>query len=289
MMQADGLLLNGGGEDEYRKFIQFLAISAVCHIVIFLVLVFAKTEGPVRRIQPAGVINVGLVSLPASSGGGSVKKPKVENAIKKEPVKKENAAPKQQTQNPPVKVATVPKKKKIIAQKKEALKKETQQSTKTIENAIDKMEKEVEQSQNYQKTMERLAEQVKKDGEGDGEGNGGSYGGPYGAGGFSGPGSQQSDLLTIYAAEIYSYISKNWSYNEQLADGNVNLVALLGIKIMADGEIQKVWFDKKSGNGYFDEQALKAVLKTRYLPPLPAGFRKSFLEIGLRFTPSGIQ
>ncbi|RPJ82795.1 MAG: TonB C-terminal domain-containing protein, partial [Deltaproteobacteria bacterium] len=171
------------------------------------------------------------------------------------------------------------------SQKKEALKKETQQSSKTIEKAIDEMEKKVEQSQNYQKTMERIAEQVKNDTEGDGEGNGG----PYGAGGFSGPGSQQSDLLTIYAAEIYSYISKNWSYNEQLADGNVNLVALLGIKIMADGEIQKVWFDKKSGNGYFDEQALKAVLKTRYLPPLPAGFRKPFLEIGLRFTPSGIQ
>jgi colicin import membrane protein len=283
MMQADGLLLNGGGEEEYRKFIQFLAISAVCHIVIFLVLVFAKTEGPVRRIQPAGVINVGLVSLPASSGSGSVKKPKVENAVKTEPVKKENTTPKQQTQNPPVKVATVPKKKKIIAQKKEALKKETQQSTKTIDNAIDEMKKKVEQSQNYQKTMERFAEQVEKDGEGEGNG------GPYGAGGFSGPGSQQSDLLTIYAAEIYSYISKNWSYNEQLADGNVNLVALLGIKIMADGEIQKVWFDKKSGNGYFDEQALKAVLKTRYLPPLPEGFRKPFLEIGLRFTPSGIQ
>lgn len=284
MMQADGLLLNGGGEEEYRKFLQFLAISAVCHIILFLVLVFAKTEEPVRRIQP-GVINVGLVSLPASSGGGSVKKPKVQNAVKTEPVKKENTAPVQQAQNPPVKVATVPKKKKIIAQKKEALKKETQQSTKTIENAIDEMKKKVEQSQNYQKTMERIAEQVKKDDEGDGEGNGG----PYGAGGFSGPGSQQSDLLTIYAAEIYSYISKNWSYNEQLADGNVNLEALLGIKIMADGEIQKVWFDKKSGNSYFDEQALKAVLKTRYLPPLPEGFRKPFLEIGLRFTPSGIQ
>jgi colicin import membrane protein len=131
--------------------------------------------------------------------------------------------------------------------------------------------------------MERLAEQVKKEA----EGNGGP--GSYGAGNFSGSGAQQSDLLTIYAAEIYSYISKNWSFNEQLADGNLNLVALLGIKIMADGEIQKVWFDKKSGNDYFDEQALKAVLKTRYLPPLPEGFRKPFLEIGLRFTPSGIQ
>jgi colicin import membrane protein len=282
MMQADGLLLNGGGEVEHRKFLQFLAISAACHIVFFLVLVFAKIEEPIRRIQP-GVINVGLVSLPAPSGGSSVKKTNIEPAIKTEPIKKENTAPKQQPKNPPIKVATVPKKKKVIAQKKETLKKETQQATKTLESAIDEIEKKVEQSQNYQKTMERLAEQVKKEA----EGNEGA--GSYGAGNFSGSSAQQSDLLTIYAAEIYSYISKNWSFNEQLADGNVNLVALLGIKIMADGEIQKVWFDKKSGNSYFDEQALKAVLKTRYLPPLPEGFRKSFLEIGLRFTPSGIQ
>lgn len=281
MMQADGLLLNGGGE-EYRKFFQFLAISVACHIVFFLILVFAKIEEPIRRIQP-GVINVGLVSLPTPSGGSSVKKPTVEPAVKTEPIKKENAAPKQQTKNPPIKVAAVPKKKKDIAQKKETVKKETQQSTKTVERAIDEIEKKVQQSQNYQKTMERLAEQVKKEA----EGNGGP--GSYGAGNFSGSGAQQSDLLTIYAAEIYSYISKNWSFNEQLADGNLNLVALLGIKIMADGEIQKVWFDKKSGNDYFDEQALKAVLKTRYLPPLPEGFRKPFLEIGLRFTPSGIQ
>jgi colicin import membrane protein len=282
MMQADGLLLNGGGE-EYRKFLQFLAISAACHIVFFLVLVFAKIEEPIRRIQP-GVINVGLVSLPATSGGSSVKKPKVEAAVKTEPIKKkENTEPKQQTNSPPKKVATVPKKNKVIAQKKEPLKKETQQSTKTLESAINEIERKVEQSQNYQKMMERLAEQVKKEA----EGNGGA--GLYGAGNFPGSSAQQSDLLTIYAAEIYSYISKNWSFNEQLADGNKNLVALLGIKIMADGEIQKVWFDKKSGNSYFDEQAMKAVLKTGYLPPLPEGFRKSFLEIGLRFTPSGIQ
>jgi colicin import membrane protein len=129
--------------------------------------------------------------------------------------------------------------------------------------------------------MERLAKQVKKGG-GMGKGTAGTG---YAAGG----GMQSSELLAVYAAEIYSSISKNWSFNEKFAGGRKDLVALLGIRIMSDGVIRDVWFDRRSGNSYFDDQAQKAVLKTGHLPPFPEGFKKPFLEIGLRFTPSGLK
>ncbi|RJP83367.1 MAG: hypothetical protein C4522_01150 [Desulfobacteraceae bacterium] len=285
MMNADGLLLNGGGED-YRNFFRFFAISAACHILFFLVLVFARVDDPVRRIRP-GVINVDLVSMPAPSAGGSpAVTTTVAPAVREKQKNKENIQSKPKVKKSIPKVPVISNKTTPIEKKKKSLKKETFQPTKVVDSAIAEMEKKVEQaeSQSYQKTMERLAEQVKNrtGGQGSGEGSGGAQG-------FSGTGVQTSEILSVYAAEIYSYISKNWSFNEQLADGNGNLVALLGIKIMSDGEIRDVWFDRKSGNTYFDEQARKAVLKTGYLPPLPKGFNKPFLEIGLRFTPSGIQ
>lgn len=283
-MYADGLLLNGGGED-YRKFLQFFAISVACHILIFLVLVFARVDEPIRRIRP-GVINVDLVSMPAPSGGSPAVKTEVAPVVREKQKNTENikSTPKVEKQTP--KVPVISNKTKPIEKKKKSLKKETFQPTKVVDSAIAEMEKKVEQSesQSYRKTMERLAEQVKNrsGGQGSGEGSGMAQG-------FSGTGAHASEILSVYAAEIYSHISKNWSFNEQLAAGNGNLVALLGIKIMSDGEIRNVWFDRKSGNTYFDEQARKAVLKTGYLPPLPKGFNKPFLEIGLRFTPSGIQ
>ena len=102
-------------------------------------------------------------------------------------------------------------------------------------------------------------------------------------------GSAGSELINIYKTEILYYIQKNWSYNPQLSGNQQDLVALLGMKIMPDGEIREVWFDQHSGNSYFDETARKAVLKSTPLPPLPEGLNETFLIQGLRFTPSGLK
>ena len=85
------------------------------------------------------------------------------------------------------------------------------------------------------------------------------------------------------------WFESDWSLSEQLTEGRKDLVALLGIKIMPDGEIRDIWFDRRSGNPYLDESARKALLKSNPLPPLPPGFKGPFLEQGLRFTPSGLQ
>jgi len=281
-MQVEELLQSGKKED-YRIIGRFFTISVTCHIVFFLLLVLTSGSDSYQRLRP-GVINVNLVSLSEPSGKAAVKSLKTSAPKRKKKVEKKVTVPDRFPQKSSKKVSTITKKKEIRKKKvKQSLKKKTFKPAKVVDNAIAQMKKKVEQksSMQLQKTMERLAKQVKK--------GGGMGKGTAGTGYAAGAGMQSSELLAVYAAEIYSNISKNWSFNEKFADGRKNLVALLGIRIMSDGKIRDVWFDRRSGNSYFDDQAQKAVLKTGSLPPFPEGFRKPFLEIGLRFTPSGLK
>jgi len=83
-------------------------------------------------------------------------------------------------------------------------------------------------------------------------------------------------------------LKKNWSFTAQLAGGRTDLEAWPAIKVMPNGEIKDIWFDKRSGNSYFDEQAKKAILKSNPLPPLPKGYWRPYFEVGFRFTASGL-
>jgi len=95
--------------------------------------------------------------------------------------------------------------------------------------------------------------------------------------------------MDIYKAEIPYHIQNNWVFSERLAGGQTDLVAWLVIEIRPDGSIRDIWFEKRSGNRYFDEQAHKAVMKSDPLPPLPRGFTRPYFNVGLRFTPSGLK
>jgi len=55
------------------------------------------------------------------------------------------------------------------------------------------------------------------------------------------------------------------------------------VKIMKDGKIRDIWFERRSGNAYFDDSAFKAVKKSDPLPPLPQGFSEPFYKVGFRF------
>ena len=72
-----------------------------------------------------------------------------------------------------------------------------------------------------------------------------------------------------------------------MADQRTDVEARLMIKIMANGEIRDIWFEKRSGNRYLDDSAYKAVMKSSPLPALPRGYQ--FYTVLLGFTPSGLQ
>jgi colicin import membrane protein len=97
------------------------------------------------------------------------------------------------------------------------------------------------------------------------------------------------DLIDVYKAEIASRIQKNWAFSEQLTGGMKDLSAVIVMKIMPDGEIGDIWFEKHSGNSLLDDSAFRAVQKSNPLPPLPKGYFRSFYVVGLIFTPEGIQ
>ena len=121
-----------------------------------------------------------------------------------------------------------------------------------------------------------------------GSGNAGAgVAGPAGGSGTGGARVQESIL--IYQAEIQYQIQKNWAFSQQLAGDNTELEAVLAIKILRNGEIEDIWFDKKSGNAYLDDSAYKAIVKSNPLPPLPNDYMRPFYKIGLRFGPKGLK
>ncbi len=55
--------------------------------------------------------------------------------------------------------------------------------------------------------------------------------------------------------------------------------------IEKDGRIQKLWFEKKSGNELYDQMAMRAIKKAEPLPPIPNELNENTLEFGIRFFP----
>jgi len=99
------------------------------------------------------------------------------------------------------------------------------------------------------------------------------------------------ELMDIYKAEVMARIQRNWALSFQLVGYHSNLSATLVITILRNGFIRSdMWFEKKSGNDYFDECVLKAVKKSNPLPPLPSAYLRSYYgPVGLNFTPSGLK
>lgn len=85
-----------------------------------------------------------------------------------------------------------------------------------------------------------------------------------------------------YYAEIWSRIRGQWSLPQEiLPKGNVETV--INARILRNGAVVNVGFEKKSGNRYFDESAVRAMKKASPLPPLPSWIRGDSIEIGIRF------
>ena len=318
-----------------RSMVWMFAVSAVGHIVFFLILIFVPTQLPAKRYTPS-VINVRMVSLPGTDltarPGPPASKPKSEKpqpvevkpdtpkpvpvekpeppkaaiTVPKAPEKTEAQVPQNPVETlPPDTISVAPKKKTVKT--KTSLKKKTFQSAQVIKRAVKRIEKktQVERPNTVNQAIDRLKSEVskkestaqpKKTIEKDDEKATPSDGG----GGISGEGSgipgqpwimgrRALEKIDLYKLEIAYHIEKKWAFSKQLAGGQTDLEAVLVIKIMPNGEIRDIWFEKKSGNSYFDESAEKAVRKSNPLPPLPKEYRRPFYNVGLVFTPSGLR
>ena len=86
----------------------------------------------------------------------------------------------------------------------------------------------------------------------------------------------------LYYDRIWNKIRSSWVVPGGVTS-RVSLVTVVGIRIAADGKIEQSWIEKKSGNDYYDQSALRAISKANPLPPLPSDFSDDTLEVGINF------
>jgi colicin import membrane protein len=92
----------------------------------------------------------------------------------------------------------------------------------------------------------------------------------------------------IYYNLLWQRIRNVWVLPEEALGGKKNLETIIAIRIARDGQIEDIQFEKKSGNPYLDESALRAIKKANPLPPLPSDIEGDKFDVGVRFTPSDL-
>lgn len=277
---------NGRGNENRRIMMAFTA-SLICHCVIFSVLVYAQTLKPKHRSAPI-VMNVNLVSLPKNTGPS--------RQVSKQPISEKKPASQPESKKP-VTVKKTPVAKPSVApkavKKKVSLKRKTYKSEKVKESTLKKLEKKIEASASdrISKAIEELKAKVdrEKDRElsskpevqvPDSKHSGGE--GEVSEG-------KRAEIIDIYRVEVAIKVQQNWAFPEQLADGRSDLQTRLVFKVMPNGEIKDLFFTDRSGNSHFDESAFRAVMKSDPVDPHPDSVSEPYVQMGLRFTPEGIQ
>ena len=91
-----------------------------------------------------------------------------------------------------------------------------------------------------------------------------------------------SSQLNEYSRHVWSKVKRTWSLPAALMPKN-NVEAVIEVRIAKSGAVEHIGFEKRSGNSYFDESALRAVKKSTPFPPLGGWTSGRTVEIGIRF------
>lgn len=223
-------------------------------------------------LPPAGKADSKMETLPSSSPPPAAKAKEKEKPI--------SIAPKE---DPEKKIAEAIER---IRQRKEEKRVDTvidrirkQQEEKSVDSAIERIRGEKEAAQ-VSSAIERIRKRVTI----------GSTGavetGEPGTGGASS--GFMSMKHKMYYNLIWQRIRNAWVLPEDVLRGKKDLETIIAIRIARDGQIVDIQFEKKSGNPYLDDSALRAIKKANPLPPLPPGFEEDKFDVGVRFTPSDL-
>jgi protein TonB len=83
---------------------------------------------------------------------------------------------------------------------------------------------------------------------------------------------------TVYIDRMKALIGSRWFRPQAAA-----ITATVAFTINRDGSIRDARVETPSGNGTFDRSALRAVLESSPLPPLPFGYSGTYLGVHLTF------
>lgn len=108
------------------------------------------------------------------------------------------------------------------------------------------------------------------------------------AGSVSQPGGGETiGQLNAYYALIWSRIKGSWAFISP-SPGEV-LETVIDVTILRSGAVTEVNFEKRSGNRFFDESAMKAIRKASPFPPLPMAIGETSIQVGIRFHSSELR
>jgi colicin import membrane protein len=103
------------------------------------------------------------------------------------------------------------------------------------------------------------------------------------------PGDAEMDAqMSAYYTMIWARIKGKWALPQGILPSEV-LEAVIDVTILRSGAVTEVNFEKRSGNSYFDESAMKAIRRASPLPPLPAWIGGSSIQVGIRFHSSALR
>ncbi len=100
--------------------------------------------------------------------------------------------------------------------------------------------------------------------------------------------AEMNAKMRAYYAMIWSRIKGGWALPQGILPGEV-LETVIDVTILRSGAVTGMNFEKRSGNRYFDESALKAIRKAVPFPPLPAWISEGSLDVGIRFHSSELR
>lgn len=282
-------------EQDNRNVAAMFAVSALCHVVFFaLMVVMPDSFSSSYRMAPQA-ISVDLVSLPAGPPAASTPPaPAVEAESAPEP--EVAPAPPAPAPEPvplpvpkpdPVPIAPEPKPHKVVKSlKKKTLKTEdavvqkpapppaAKSRSNDVSKAIESMRKKVA----TQEKTRVASGTAPATGPGTGAGGGGGGGG-----------GTVLSRIENYRIEAALAVAQNWAFSQQLAGMDDQLETLIRFRILPNGEITQIEIVKASGNRYLDDSALRAVKKASPVAPHPEGLGQPYIEVGVRATPSGFR
>lgn len=100
--------------------------------------------------------------------------------------------------------------------------------------------------------------------------------------------ADMNEKMRAYYAMIWSRIKGKWALPQGILPGE-QLETVIDVTILRSGAVMEMNFEKRSGNRYFDESALKAIRKAAPFPPLPAWISDRSLDVGIRFHSSELR
>lgn len=103
-----------------------------------------------------------------------------------------------------------------------------------------------------------------------------------------GGGGSNSALDAQYYAAVAARIQPFFQLPE-IKTFDPALVTIVIITINKSGEVADTQIESSSGDALYDQFVLKSIAAANPLPPIPPALRKQRIEMGLKFSPGGIQ